>query len=765
MDALMRRRSRWTAHTTVRAVLSVAIAMALVVSPWMPAEVPEPAARLGIAPASAQTPPVDCPSDPLDPLFITESTCKGLADDCPSDPADVTRPWEIDMNDPSLCVLSEPACPESPLQVPDEPVRYTLPATDFPDFCHDTVLDSEWPSTYADCAYIQPDNDSPAEVLTGFTRKLDTVDGDPSCRAIVPASCADGLHQVSSNECRQYERRTWECPANAILGNRFNTCHQPPPDYVGNHPACQTGAPQFSIADCAAYVGLDFARTPATVDCTAYDTGAIASQLTVHTNDYWCTYNPSWLDVDCYGSAPPCLVLGAMCIKRASRTGGCDAIANTIRCRSLQARFLASNVSAEDVYQEQCAPCTILPFSPVPAECPARNTADPETPRSSIEFLRRTHEVRDDFDWSAAVCLPVRSDGNLADHPACANARACADPPRGRIEWDTAHASGVAIVNSPIFISVVDVPVDTETIRVFALAGGRIFPSNRPLYTYAGSIPNTPGSTVRQWPEMDPTHKSGDVSEMMEGGECIMESLPAFRLIAEELWPDNDADEMQSLFGPRALDWWNSMALDDQRALSEARGFVLLTGLTTTEQTRELERREAALRQEADCNYGTEVWCRWAPRRAGYFRLTAVGAWHTKKFTASREWRDPNRRNSITNFLQNDVSEPDGVCNTDDRFARGRDHDCLLEELTLMGLSSPADVGLLDDLSDLLPTNGNNEFLFTAAAGNTFGCPPHDLRVTCSGGADSVNYTTTNSVGIAVHEARVVTHQASAAGP
>lgn len=757
----MRRRPRWTARVTARAVFSVAIAVVLVVSPWMPIHVPEPGARLGTAPAAAQSPPDDCPSDSSDLLYITEATCYGLAGNCPSDPAD-TRMWAKDVNNPSLCVLSDEPCPESPLQVSGQAVRYMQYSIEFLDFCEDTIWESESAQVYNDCAYIQPNTNppSPPEVLSGFARMLDAVPGDRSCRAIVPARCASGLHRVSSDECRQYERRTWECPVNAISRNQFNTCYQPPPAQTGSHPACQTGAPQFAIADCATYVGSDFARTPAAIDCTAYDTGTAASQMTAHSNDYWCAYNRSWLNVDCHGSTPPCVNLNAMCIKRASTTGGCDAIANTMRCRTLQADFLNRTLSAEDVYRERCVPCTVLPFSPVPTDCPVEHSATPSV--STLNHHQNAHRVKDDFYSGSSDCTSVNNGGDLVSGSNCDTTLACADPPRGRLEWNTTHSSSVAIVNSPIIVHVLDLPLNSTTYRHQRIINRTVYLYERQYYAY----PEGTNSTVQSWPEIAASAKESSVRDLMErprnSGECILRSLPSVRLIVEELWPDDDGAEILHLFGPRALDWWNAMSQQDQNALSAARGFILLDGLTSVERTAERERRKSLLQQEIDCNFGTELWCRWVPRRAGYFRLIGAGAWHLSKYQ-SGGWKSSWSINHDTNFLQNEVSAVDGACTTTDKFARGRDRDCIFEDLTLMN-ATPADVGLLNDLSGFLPV-GNDDFPYTAAAGSAFRCPPRDLRASCGGTSDSVSYTTTAPVGVAVHEARVVTHQASPPGP
>ena len=140
--------------------------------------------------------------------------------------------------------------------------------------------------------------------------------------------------------------------------NRFNTCYRQPPDYTAiGHPACGAGAPSFAISNCEDYVGQDFVRATDLpfVPCGGFDTGG-SPQLQAVSNAYWCDFDPSYLDVDCHGAGATCTGSNAFCIKRASTTGGCSAIANALKCRKWQADFRDGSVSAEDVYLEGCAP-------------------------------------------------------------------------------------------------------------------------------------------------------------------------------------------------------------------------------------------------------------------------------------------------------------------------------------------------------------------------------------------------------------------------
>lgn len=686
----------------------------------------------------------------------------GTRSPCPTDPLD-DRPWAIDENDPSVCTLIQPACPKSPLQLAEdddteEPERYTQYSNEFHDLCEDTIFESESQEVFDACA----DNSDEAE-LTGFAFKIITVGGEQGCRVILPTRCASGMHRVGSNECRQYQRRTWQCPEGSIQRNEFNTCAQLLQEYIDtNHAACQTGAPQFVVSTCVDYVGNDVVTAPNAIDCATYDTGSIFYEMTTSVNNYWCSYDRSWLDISCHASAASCTVEIALCIKRISSTGGCDAVADTIRCRILQAAFLdaMSGLSLDDVYQEGCSPCTILPFVPMPAECPTQHSASPIIP--TLNRLVITHLVKDDFVFGNPDCAPLQSGGNLADHPDCERHTPCADPPSGQIEWETAHSSGLVVVNSPVIINIVDTPRPNGRYRYFRYLSGTLYVSSVPHFEYPNEPIGVDGTLLRSWPEIDAGSKPSSVDRLLQKPECYAQGNPSYRLIVEELWPDDDAGEILDLFGPNALDWWNSLAPANQQALSEARGITLLSGLTPAEQDQERLRRESALRQESDCNYGSELWCRWTPQRTGYFRLTVAGAWHMARFNRGRAWKSPHQRNLLRDFLQNDVSAPDNDCTTNDRWTRGKDHDCILEDLEGMGMTSPSEIGLLNDLSDLVPGNfGNREYPFTTGAGNNFRCPPRDLRVSCGGTGESVNYTLTAPLGIMVHEARVVTRTPS----
>ena len=74
----------------------------------------------------------------------------------------------------------------------------------------------------------------------------------------------------------------------------------------------------------------------------------------------------------------------------------------------------------------------------------------------------------------------------------------------------------------------------------------------------------------------------------------------------------------------------------------------------------------------------------------------------------------------------------------------------------------PAEMGINSTLDGLLPRNSSvADWHYSAASGVNSLCPPPDLRVHCSGGSDTANYTETEPVGVLVHEMRVATRLAN----
>ena len=692
--------------------------------------------------------PVESPV-PLGPLEGLTSSAPAEAQPSavgPGRPDPCNAPWQEDPDDASLCVLGQRACPEHPLQ----PGSYLVLSTEFPDFCEATVLQSVDPAAYIRC-----------RVLTGYVIKT-SVPGE--CRMIRPTQCAPNMHRTGTNTCRRAQRRTWSCPTGTPT-NRFNTCYQQPPDYTTTrHPACVAGAPSFAISSCEDYVSQDFERSPALLPCGNFDTGDTRSALqdVTPSNLYWCQFESQYLDVDCYGAGATCTAADAACLKRASTTGGCNAIANALRCRKLQADYRDGSRAAEDVYSQGCTPCVVLPFSPTPPEpeCPRDLQANPTL--STEGRLENTHQRRSDVG------------------PSITSRSLCTDPPRGRLVWESSHQVGLAIVNSPVILRVVDVPVTSRTYRYIGVTGVatndvRFWPTERRHFEYPGSAPTDP--IVRTWPTFDDTLTFTSVDRIVgatryrpgssgfwNSGPCLIRILPDFRVTVTELWPDNDAAEIAALFGADALDWWtdlNPMGHDPtlQIERTEARGLNYVGTMNATELATELASRADSLTQEVRCNYGADVWCNWRPTRPGYYRLMAAGAWYMTKLGSNRNWQQQSWRGPVNAKLTEMHSNDDADTDCPPRHPSVRyhtDYDCLRNDLAWMN-ATPAEAGLQPDLSALLPAGSNAEWLYTDTAGPNVRCPPRDLRVRCGGSGESQNYTETEPIGILVHEVRVST--------
>ena len=163
-----------------------------------------------------------------------------------------------------------------------------------------------------------------------------------------------------------------------------------------------------------------------------------------------------------------------MCLKRVSETGGCSAIAATINCRSLQASYASGGpVTLDTLGQEGCTPCVILPFQSIPTDCPDSLTAQPSVPQPGGGIERwhdYVHEYKQDIFVGAGACSRVRFPHNedIADHPGClAVPPACQDPPRGDVLWSSSHHSQFAVVNSPVVVTVGDLPTQTRRASYF----------------------------------------------------------------------------------------------------------------------------------------------------------------------------------------------------------------------------------------------------------------------------------------------------------
>ena len=777
----------------IRAFLGVVLVLLGVLAPAGSPDLPAPLDDLVGAPlASAQTPP---PPTVID----------GTPDPCLATPVLWSpQPLDSDFMTASECVLELPACPESPL-VSGHYMRLSVPpaglATQFPDlallypnaieypriagmdrypeFCEERVLQIDDPIIYNACIN-----------LTGYTVIQYTDGGQPGCRLIHPISCAAGLHRDSSTTCRAVHRRNWTCATGYIPRNEFNTCYQAPTLGVGTHPACGRGAPEFLVMDCEEYVGDDFIHNASTIDCAAdYSTGTPAQHTDgtqavfgarlvelepnynsgLTSSDFWCAFETRFLIADCHRtdiSPVECSSTAkALCLKRASATGGCNLTAATIRCRALEAAFAQQPTvtTIEEVRQQGCAPCLILPFRRIPSQCQLR---PPRRSLTSYVTQQRVISVMDDFATDVSACRSVNTPADLAGNARCRGYLVCADPPRGRIDWTSNHFSQLAVVNSPILVQFLDIPLQNATLPYMYYSDRR---GRDPIYRttdyspqYADPIGGDP--RFRMFSRINQSNQYSSVDRMILR-ECRVGSDPYFELIIEELWPDTAQHRLliQQLFGTNALNWWNSLSPSEQERRTLARGLQLLSSPPTAT---ELEARSAELTTQFHCNLSDGRACRWLPGRPGFYRLRGVGAWQVS-VVGSRQWGDQydaNHLDVLINHL-NMASAEDGVCqpayshwyNADPNWERMRDKDCIRDDIVRAGFATPSEMGLLDDLSGVLPRPPTAAALFNEDHAGTAGCFPRDLRVECVNSYGTGNYTETEPIGIIVHEVRVST--------
>lgn len=728
-----RPRSRRSRRGLAKPLVGVFLALAGALAPIEAPGLPEPLDSIaGPSRASAQT------------GAVTE----GDPQSCPA-PGSVVGPldadgetqWDIDDDDESRCVLVVPPCLAAAWG------SYLERSVEYPEFCEITVPASD--PNYSAC-----------RATTGAV----VLDDGLTCRIIQNAVCPSGV-RVGPNVCRTVQRRTWTCDE-GVPRNEFNTCFVPPTDGYGeDHPACGPGSPTMLIVDCAEYVGDDFVRNPEDPDasCASLNPPGQPAFQEVD-NEYWCRYDSSLLDADCH-SVVTCDDAPALCLKRASKTGGCSVIAKTLHCRSLQASLAAGRESVANVRAEGCEPCVILPFQSVPASCP-QDLSD--EPRQIVRYSQPAAEavLREERDiaFSNTACFPVAGgtvvsggdrvhyDGGepLADHPECAALDVrCDDPSPGRLAWASNHFSQLAVVNSSITIQILDVPTAYIGQHHIAAWRGRLRPSYRTLAAYPEPSRDD-DNLLRIWNLPENTEAYNSVPELAasgesDSGECALYQLPVFKVTVRELWPDNPADEqdIEFLFGADALAWWDSTTDEEERRRrTGAQGLEWWPDLTTEQQSA----RIADTTEEVLCDNRANSlqWCRWRPNKSGYYKLIGAGAWLTQ-YLGRRQWKSQDSLNQIDESLGNLVDDPDDENDLYDRIRASLEN----------GGLTPNQVGINDDLSALLPVGAGDQLF--ADRSLYARCPPLDVRVACTGVAGSGNYVETEPIGIAVHQIRVST--------
>lgn len=806
------RPSRTRRRRLIRSLLGAALVVAGVLVPLEPGVLPDPLDDLAAdAPALAQTAPV----------------IAGDGEPCPTG-------WEEEGPDDSVCALRRVACPESSPENPlpggvsglqpsstDAALASKLsdfvgspltaypelsdingdPVAPYPGFCEARFLESTDEDSYNACLVIRgfvivghtlAELDEFGEVVTDDE---DVIQETGLCRLLYPASCSVGV-RVDEFKCEAFRRRTWSCDGEYLPRNEFNTCYEPLDEPTGPHPAC-VGIPELVVVTCADYVGGDYVRSPGDADWACggerFPTGSPDSQLEPHgASQHWCKFDASLLKVECHGASPPaaeCADTAASCVKRASQTGGCSAIAHTIRCRSLQASYKAGavGISTAKVREEGCQPCVVLPFSAAPGDCPG-DTKDTPMPLGSTReeqrkqrdyevFYNAAHRVKQDLRYGRIYlsggrtleCIDVVRDPD-ADLSSCEldpqRDGRCVNFPQGHVTWSSTHFSQQAVVNSPVVLIANGLPTGTVRRDTYSMTYGRAGRTQgSALLQYAGSEPNDRDSIIRQWPKPGSNETLRGVADLVSryGAECLARFRPQLRVNVEQLWPDTNEhrEDIKRLFGGDALDWWNALPSDEaKKAHTEARGLVYLGASTTAtpaEQEAERKRRTDDVDQVL-CNLSDPVWCRWLPSRPGYYKLTPSVAWVTGQYTSKSpavslpSWIDMLEGEARQRFIEQWLVINSRVLRALRNSAEERSN--LLKILAEDGLG-PADVGLTDNLMNFLSLP-DNELLYSAL-GSVAHCPPLDFRFECGSLRWRIAYSELDPIGIAVHEVRVAT--------
>ena len=793
-------------NPALKPLVCAVLAVSTILAPWGSGLLPGPVGTLATEPAAA--------------LAFSGTVVPGIPKPCPATPF----PWEaVPTADGPECRLRMPACPESllfgpgsfslmssaPAWLVDMGLAAEFPTPEvgqppipgvetYPDFCEERALDElATAPEYSVCVN-----------MTGVAVKSYEESGITGCRLLRPIQCPAGLYQVTSRTCEGLVRRTWSCPMTTdTRRNAFNTCYRDTGVVPATTPWCDAGSPTFAIASCEDYVGNDIVTTP--LDCAtdfptntpvlARDgTQAVAAASSIQletalvggvTNRYWCQYDARYLSDECHrtdDSHSDCAVpIPSLCIQRASRTGGCDTVAHNIRCNAFEAAWRQGQLTVTYVRQNGCTPCDVLPFGTVKEAGFGRAEAsDWDTcPRDAIG---PPYVGRPGYRIRNGRPAPTETSDLARAHDDAAGTSACAKPPSGSITWQSNHSSGLAVVNSGVvaLIGGIDIqrlpwPIHQHVIAVRPGYSPVNFFSSRRRLVYRQDTSDDPA--VRLRPAIDPSSATtySTISSMMAGlaGECDLYSDPTFRLIVRELWPDNgpeyeggnpncvpvlgghdpnrDAELIIELFGDDALAWWCALTLDQRQVLSIAKGYGWWEDLDSTARMA----RTTRLVETMYCDFGLSpgTWCRWTPSRASYYALHVGGAWELQQHVRKSDAVAGGRFGTWLTYLN-------------DADARTARHQLLDDELNYIGRFEPrsyADLGIQVDsvTGDFvgIPIAGTDlDWWYSSDSYPNSNCPPIDLRARCNALVGQITaYSTSERIGVIVHEARVVTRSPS----
>ncbi len=366
--------------------------------------------------------------------------------------------------------------------------------------------------------------------------------------------------------CKAIQRRTWTCPDGYLASNEFNSCYRPASQALAgrtSHPACDTvsGAPTFAVLECGSYAGDDYDDSRLCSSVSGDFTAVTGGAAAL----YWCSFDSAKLSVDCNRATTPsgvdCAAKTAYCLMRASRTGGCDVIKRNLTCAGLQAAYIDAS---DKVIAGQNA------------------TSNGCTPCLVLPFSSVSSdcpvEIAGQPSYATAYLKDFISQTRALGRDLLRGSARCQHPPPGRLEVRSVHQSKLPVVNT-------DMIFDFEDIIAFSYAEpDEVNPIIR--------LARTQGGTQTSW---------------KYAGECIVDWPPAFFIKVEELWPGESADHrtrITRLFGADALDWWNNLTTEEQTRLTTARGTLYSA--------------------EHDCHHTMPIWCKWRPKKAGYYSITGV---------------------------------------------------------------------------------------------------------------------------------------------
>ena len=404
------------------------------------------------------------------------------------------------------------------------------------------------------------------------------------------------------------------------------------------------------------------------------------SQADPPTENHWCSYSSHALRKEChyYGNGvtrPPrpeieqpsdCAtsVADSICIKRVSGVGGCAEIANTIKCRAYEAaheiteRFGLNSppnawVPLSYVRSRGCRSCLVLPFRSPPTYCEEeleRSTIVPSSPGTPAQISALSNR---------------------------AGSSQCAEPPAGWLRFESTNASGLAIVDSGVIVTLEGIDLRPRVVEryTYVPAGDRRGQPSNPLQKRTVSIVQyaadaSTDTRVRTWRDPgDPSFRYTYFnSSLTQDRVCTAIGSPVYRLLVRELWPDwggdntncanpanapslSDAATIWTLFGEQSLDWWCALSVGDRQDRISARGLRWWPDLTMPA---DQDARNESLIHSFPCEYRSSdntVWCRWIPARPGFYALHMGTAWRFQQihFSAKHDttrW-EPRRNTRV----------------------------------------------------------------------------------------------------------------------